>query len=389
MTNISKLVYLRVIEIIKNIKKEDNCKTIVLFGAGVMGKQMGYVMQENDIGDFIYCDNDTNKQRRTMLGRPIIDVEELIKNKEKVIVLITIEDSKTVTSFLFDKGFIENKDLWIIGNIHKEIFLKKVMGKKERKVFLGDCSLESVSLDDNNKTSLGEMLCSEMKASAISLNGLYLRQFYNIIMTLVNSDNNIDSIVLMLKMDVFNNRYHTYKKNQHYDIFKKIADIYNKSCFEKDFLSVIKSRSRVRSLGKTFKTDEYENDNDVLKRIQYLNLRLWYLQPIDKINENINYLKRCCNFCNSRGIKFKFVLLPHNYLLADEISDDTFGSYFERNKYILAEAIGNNDCFMDLSMILNDMKDFIIGENVGEGFRYNGRRKIYKAIINELDAKNN
>ena len=366
----------------KIIEKIPYDKQLVVYGAGTMGAQFGQFLEKKGMHEFLFCDGNPQKCNTTLIGHNIISVEELERRKGRCVVYITIEKFSQPLKSLQEKGFQFNRDLFVIRNYSEEVFIHSVKNiSTQEQLILGDCTLTSVSIYEDSPKSIADYINNDARA-IVSLNGLYMRQYYSVLKQAIKECGSLKQVYLVTALDIFCNKYHVLPGNQHVRVFKQLWD---ESEYDEDLINILKSREDV-AYSSLFSSNSMEYDDAKKRKMQFVNLNLYYMAEIDKNNESVEYLRKSCRLCKDNGIGFSFVLLPFNCELASEVSKGKFGEVYKNNKRVLAEALKEHTgSFVDYSEVL-DSDEFMTGLNVMEGIRNNGRQMIARLLEKDLWA---
>lgn len=89
--------------LIEKIKSE--ISPIIIFGAGIVGEVLNEACQESNMNIKCFCDNNINKTKKLLLGKPVVHVPDLKKKYPDAIFLISAADLKDVKNQLNTMGY--------------------------------------------------------------------------------------------------------------------------------------------------------------------------------------------------------------------------------------------------------------------------------------------
>lgn len=380
LEGISKQNYQRYNKMIDDYFDRKTQNQIVVFGAGVMGQQFMSLLYKRGVNNVVFCDNNEALWNTELMGTMIVSSDYLINKYTECDVFLAIEKYDVLETQLIGMGYERDKSYYVLKNINEDVLVCKFKDIGEPSTLcLADCTVTTISLEEEKKQSISEMIEANSEAIVLSLNGLYTRQFFNILSAVLNKSKSIDEVIILTGIDIFSNRYNMFPNNQHLATWERLFDKSDLLAIEPEFLEVIKKREKsinFKGVGKKNLNCSLE-EKLILARTQ--DLQLNYLLPINSENESILYLKKICDLCAQKKIHFKYVILPINYKLAKRLNNN-FDELYLHNINIIETIIQQNMGEMcDLSFLL-DEKDFIVKWHINEGIRQEGRSKVYEAI---------
>lgn len=366
-----------ILSVLKEIKESE--KKIVIFGAGIIGGQVSALLNRLNFFDYFFCDNNSEICNKKIDNHIVISTDELKQLLPNVYVFLAMERYEKCLKQLNDYGFELFKNLLIFKNYDETELIKNINCLKNvEEIYFGDCSLINISLNDTIKMSLAELIEEKFNRKVLALNGIYIRQIYNVILKLLSVDNSFKTFTFLFGMEVFNNYYHTIPSNQHLDFWTEIFNQSDLRIVEKDFFDMLKKRSYSKKV--INKKNNLNTCNNIAAR-QYINLRANYMLDIDPENENLQYISKICEFCNKNNVKIKFVFFPMNYETSNRLTNNRFSYIFEKNKNIIINKLSTFEVeILDLSNLLNE-NQFIIQDYVNKGIKYDGKITIIKKLF--------
>ena len=97
---------------LKNLKSDlgKNSDTLVLYGAGLMGKISLYYLRKNNIGVNFFCDSDVRRKGEIVDGLEVITPSDLCKLDRNINILVSNKYLGSVYSLLKEENFINIGD---------------------------------------------------------------------------------------------------------------------------------------------------------------------------------------------------------------------------------------------------------------------------------------
>lgn len=379
---IAKECYDNFCKVVKKTKQLRKDKQIVIFGAGIMGMQFAYTLLQLGINDFIFCDNNSEKWDTMLIGKTIKN-PLFIQDIGRYFVFLAMENYEQCANQLEMMEYRQGKNWLLLTNSSGNKMLESFEEKNDAtRLVLGDCIVSNVSIREDDKTSIGELLNRKNTVKVLALNGLYMRGYYNILRLCKRKIKYLKEVYILLNVDIMSGRYFLLPKNQHSDIMR---ELYKKSEFSDEemteFLDIIAEREKNTDIldmstpnrNGSLSTEEIENQRRIHMKINFL-------YRISENTESIEYLERILDFCRNDNVKIIFVIMPINYEAGYKYFGDTFKVRYEKIISVLQKYIikGKGEV-LDLSYLLQE-KDFICLRSVNEGIREHGRKKVAAKI---------
>lgn len=358
-------------------------KQLVIFGAGIMGIQFSYVLEQCGRSEFIFCDNDKKKQGKTIRGRSIISPEQLRGQAGSYFIFLAMENNLACIEQIEEMGYCKNTEWCRLINQAEIKLVKDFISKEDAEVLiLADCFATSISFSDKTKESLASILDKESHIKVLSMNGLYMRFYYILLLMSLEKMPFIRKAVILLDLSIFHGKYHLLPSNQHREVLNRLYEISGIATEESRlFMAAIENREKNINMGYTASPDRSDDlSMEKIEQGKKAHLKLNCMYELKEDTESVVYLDKLLQECRERKIECHCIVLPVNY----EIAEDYFGKDF----YIKYEKIRDGikkhieeggGLFLDLSYILGK-EDFISVRSTNEGIRENGRVKIAHII---------
>lgn len=370
----------------KTLPYRKNKKTII-FGAGIMGLQFGYAIKALGDRDFLFCDNNSEKWGKEIAGRKVISPTELRGNKDKYFVFLAMERYEACALQLEELGYCKDVDWTNLSNYSEKKLIEDFQKDDEAEiVILGDCAANVISLKDEYKMSLAELLYDKGKVKVLALNGLYMRAYYNILLMCLEKMKDVKKIVLLLDAGIFQEKFCYYSGNQHVRVMEALQEISRGKGSESiAFLEEARKRECTENLLSQTSPNRTENiSGEALEKERKMHMRLNYLFPVKTETESFRYLELFVKECVFRGVEMLGVIMPVNNEMGEGYFGGAFYEKYEKISKEIADYIEQNGGVVsDLSYALKHM-EFISIRSTNEGMTADGRNKVARMIKEKL-----
>lgn len=370
----------------KTLPYRKNKKTVI-FGAGIMGLQFGYTIEALGDGDFLFCDNNGEKWGKEIAGRKVISPTELSEKKDKFFVFLAMERYEICALQLEGLGYSKDTDWTNLSNCSEKKLLEDFQKDNAAGiVILGDCAANVISLKDESKMSLEELLYAEGKVKVLALNGLYMRAYYNILLMCLERMKDIKKVVVLLDTGIFQEKFCYYSGNQHVRLMEALQEVSgNKDNEVMTFLEEARKRESTENL--IAQTSPNRTDNisgEELERARKMHMRLNYLYPVKTETESFRYLELFVKECALRAVEVMGVLMPINNEMGERYFGEAFYEKYEKISKEITNCIQQNGgTVLDLSYTLKNT-EFISIRSTNEGMTEYGRNQVARLIKEKL-----
>lgn len=362
-------------------------KKVVVFGAGILGLQFANTLLSLGADDFIFCDNDKNKWGRKICNTQIFSPDIITNGNKKYYVFLAIEDYSECAEQLEESGYQQGCDWFNLTNCSEMKLVEDYKKDLNAEILiLGDCTTTTISIEDEIKLSLKDLLYKENKVKVLAMNGMYMRAFYNVLLMSLDKMDAIKKLVILLNLDIFGNKYHLLSKNQHENVFEEIYKTFGGDDIEiNNFMNAMKERRENTNIFNYVSPNRDENlSESKIEQGRRIHLKLNYLYDLIEDNESMQYLDKMMYKCLECNIKSYFVFMPVNWELGEKYFGNIFfEKYNEIKDTIYDHIIDKKGKVLDLSYFLT-LDDFIYLRSTNEGIREMGRKKIAQIVMNEL-----
>ncbi|MCT4543312.1 MAG: hypothetical protein N4A63_07205 [Vallitalea sp.] len=390
VTAVSKVVYDCFNNAIKKIKENNQNKNIVVFGAGIRGTLFSMMLEEAGIKDFVFSDNNEKKCGGYINEYPIIPLDEVLINIENKVIFITVENGRAICSQLSKYGLVENKQFFLLDpNLYSHYIKEFKKNDKIDVLTLGDCGLTHISLLDNNKLNLDDLLregLSSYSCKVLGMHGMGMRAFYNILCAQLHMGIKLKYVIMLVNFDTFTGKQHYLPRSQHSELIKRIAEI--SKLDSKEMVEYVKiTEERFNSFHIEFASTSDSKTNKSNTNALYMKMN--YMYKLKPDNEGIVYLTKILDLVKEKNISPILFIPPVNYMRGEQYFGTEFYKAYDANCILLKQIIKKKGFdILDLSYTLLDC-EFADVNSADECANYIGRQKICEEIINYFEKKGN
>lgn len=380
MECIDKFYYIEFCHLIEQYINKLKTRNIVIFGAGIMGIQLSYVLKNYGLNVYAFSDNDSNKWGKKWGEFFIVKPQQLV-DIDDVFIFLTMERFEDCKLQLEKMGYIQYDNLIVvaegIADKYVEDFKKK---SKAKTLILGDCTLNVISLCEEEKESLFERFDRNTDVKVLAQNGTYMRFYYHILQMAIRNMKTLNKVFLMFSVDIFSNQYHLLPANQHKKVLDKICAISGETSSELfDFKREVEIRNKGNAINFSAPNRSIQDVKKISQELRNHTM-INYLYQMRKENESLQYLNKFIRLCHENDIECICILMPVNYELGLNIFSCDFIEKYERNKAEICTCIlKERGLFCDLSYLLR-MEQFMAIRSSNEGIFSKGRNAIYDRI---------
>lgn len=365
-------------------------KINVIFGAGIMGITFLYYL-EKEQGCIFFCDNDVKKWGRKIHGYEIENPSTLEQQKENCFVFVALDDYKEVKLQLEQMGFIIGKNMMLLKNMQESLLIDKYKKLCDETILvLGDCLINSVGITEQEKQSLESLIETNNCSKVLSLNGLTIRWFYELLKFCRYRMEHLNKVIIALDISVFYEKFHLILRNQHLSLMEQLKRIVIKYDEEDDeFFDTLKMRMQEECFYMDVPDREYGLSPEIIENKRKMHMQLNYLYQIKRETESLRYIARILDYAKLYHIEIAFVIMPVNYEMGIEYFGKNFYVKYEKNRdAVISQICKNGGTCLDLSYLLKK-DDFISIRSCQEGFYNNGRMKIWSKIKGCMEGEGN
>lgn len=359
-------------------------KEIIIFGAGIRGSIFCKLMEKFGYNQILFCDNNPDKWGGYVNQYEICSPKLIEEKRDKAIVLISVENGHSIEMQLEKSGYIKNTTYFSVEARIYPSYIKEFFRRDAIEIlFLGDCGLSQISMNDNHHSNLGDMIkkCfGEKIAKVLAMHGMGMRSYYNILKSQLQLGIIPKVLGLMVNFEVFTGKHHLLPRTQHVELFKQILDELEKPDIEfVEYHQIIKERFN------NFKLDVSSSyQGDYLENNRRMILRMNYMYSLKKNTEDMQYLIKILKLCREKKIRVLPFIPPVNYEYAFECIGEKFKVAYDANSDRMKAWIKEQGVeLLDLSYIL-ESKCFADPKTIDETANAKGRRIILEQFFKAL-----
>ena len=362
----------------QRVKEALRGRRIVIFGSGIRGCCLLVILQKQGYDDFIFCDNNPEKQGNLINSYDIVSLETALDYDGGQIFLVSPEDSAGICGQLEKAGLRENDD-WLsfsfsaYGNYIAE-YLRPVANHV---LVLGDCAFTHIALADIITDSLGDMIKARLgdnRCKVLAMHGIGQQANYHIIRSLLENGERPSSLLLLTVMEVLAPKAHLMPRSQHPVLINKLVN--TKKNPETEFAEYARlAEERFNN----FQVESFASfDADRGEASEKLYMKMNYLFKIREETEGVIYLKKTIKMLNTEGVPVVLYVPPVNYFQGEKFFGLDFKSKYTENFTKLYTFLNNEHLeysVADASFLL-DIDEFAAPNTIDETSNFEGRSKL-------------
>jgi len=350
-------------------------KKIIIFGAGTRGTQLLLILEKHGYKNIIFCDNNHEKLNGHMNGYPILSFSESLKEENKMF-LMPVEDGNLIIQQLINAGLKEEVDFINMEfNLYDEYLKEFKRPVTNHTLIFGDCAFSHVSINDDNKISLGDMIKNKYgvdNCKILAMHGMGTRSFYHITKALIKNGEHPKSIMVEIHPMMMAPKAYIMPRTQHPKLIKMIKNTLSINDDELDeYVTITQERFNRFQI----ETSSMFNESNLYNNSK-LYMKMNYMYTINNTNERIIYLKNLIIYLNNLLIPVILYIPPLNYKYGESIWGENL-TYLYKKIYNDLWSILNNVKYKiaDASFLFSE-SDFAAVNNHDEMANFNGRLKL-------------
>ncbi|MCT4617937.1 MAG: hypothetical protein N4A62_00890 [Marinisporobacter sp.] len=359
-------------------------KEIIIFGAGIRGSIFAKLMEQFGYHKLLFCDNNPDKWGGYVNQYEIQSPEIIEEKRDNAVILISVENGYSIEKQLEKSGYIKNKTYFFVESMIYPIYMREFFRIDPiETLFLGDCGLSQISINDTNHNNLGDMIkkcLGEKRTKVLAMHGMGMRAYYNILKSQLQLGINPKVLGLMVNFEVFTGKHHLIPRTQHVNLFDKILEELQNPEFELiEYHQIIKERfnSFKLDVSSSYQGDHLENNRRMVFRMNYM-------YRIKKNTEDMEYLIKILELCKDRGIVVLPFIPPVNYEYAAQCIGEKFKLAYDANCDKMKDWVREQGVeLLDLSYILGS-NCFADPKTIDETANGKGRQIILEEFLKAL-----
>lgn len=376
------------------VKEKLSDQKLYLFGGGIRGTEFGVFAQRKGITDYLYIDNNTEKQGGHIDGHLIVPPEQAVSEAKsgQAIILIATENDEDIIAQLKESGLSENDTFYTARNLEYENYVKEFLRPGRCDVIImGDCLFSGISLMDQDTRNLSDMLKEKIgknHCKVLYMHGMGIRSYYHIFKLYTENFETPTGqcIEIMINFETLTGVQHLLPRSQHSRLFHLLQDHVKRVPEDfKEYVKVTDSRSENLSTEIFHKTKNLTAEQE--RTIQNRNyLRLNYMYQLNKDTEGLEYFKKFAQYAREREIKVIPFIPPVNYELGEMYFGKVFWEKYESNLKIVKNL--TNELGLDLLDFSHTLSADFFAERdtTDESVNEKGRRLLAEALYERIDS---
>lgn len=335
-------------------------KTIVVFGAGIRGAEIGVILGSVGYSNIIFTDNNPEKWGGFIDEYPIVSVSQALAMRQEAVYMISVEEGAAIQEQLLNEGLRETIDFFYPRNNLYDRFMHEFKRSiKDEILIMGDCMFEVVSFSNSRKDSLTEIMQDKLgyeNVKLLTMHGMGLPAFYHVLKGQIDCGMTPRILVLMLNFETLTGKQHLLPRSQHTKLMRAIWE-----CAPDDeelayYASL--TEERVQNIqAEFFTTNKYSaaangtNNRGVISdRAARAFFRLNYMFTLDPHMESMQYLRKIMKLADDHRFSLLPFVPPVNYERGTELFGEAFEAAYSSN-YKTLESIIESAGFQMLDFI--------------------------------------
>lgn len=319
---------------------------IFIFGAGVRGCNLLWMLKSFGLSDICFVDNSVARQGTQLGGCAVLSFEEADQCVQNHIFLCPVEHGEAIIEQLKKSGRKENIDYFNLDFFftdYLEVIEEIAAPSEAYSLLFGSCELSSYILTDAILPSLGEVLKERLFHGACklcTLPGFYSTIYYFAISACLRVQKcPPESIVILMELSSLSPyeplMMGEQNYRQHVQFLQRLTVLMPENQELEEYLN--KVRERLERSKKGSSPTKAENTLDAQKRVY----RLKYLYRLREEDESVIYTKKILERMNREGIPVVLLFPPVDYQRGEKICGEDFKARY--------------------SAVINDLRSFLHG----------------------------
>ena len=357
-------------------------KRIIIFGAGIRGCCLLVILQKQGFDNFIFCDNNPEKQGNLINHYDIVSLETSLNYKDRQVFLVSPEDSSGIGMQLDEAGLVKNQDWFSFSfSAYGRYVEEYVRPVQDHLLVMGDCAFTHIALFDEFTDSLGTMIKNKAGAArckVLDMHGMGQQAYYHIARSLLDRGERPKTFLLLLMIETMAAKVPIMPRTQHPALINALVDASESP--RKDFYDYAELAQERFS---RFQTEAFTSfDSNLNQESEKLYMNINYLYKFRESSEGVIYLKKTIKMMNDEGIPVVLYVPPVNYFQGERLFGADFKIRYETNFGKLYDMLKKDGLFYeiaDASYLLN-LEDFAAPNTIDETCNDNGRGKLLKFL---------
>ena len=380
------IIYQHFLSKVESINDTLKDKRITVFGAGIRGCSILYILEQRGYKNIVFCDNNPEKQGNLINSYDIISFDEALRFESNQIFLVSPENSESMSYQLVTAGLQEGTD-WVSFSIsaydaYVSEYLRPVT---DHILVLGDCAFTHIALSDDITDSMEDMLKEQYgknRCKVLAMHGIGLQAQYHIIHSLLDKGERPSILVLLTVMEVLTPKAHLMPRAQHPTLINRLAYLAkNTDTSFAEYAGLAEERFN------RFQVESFASSDTAKEEAsEKLFMKMNYLFKIREQTEGVVYLKKIIQMLNTDGIPIVLYIPPVNYIQGEKFFGPDFKSNYMENFIKLHGFLENEHLLYniaDASFLLNE-DEFAASNTIDETSNFTGRSKLLRFLMSNL-----
>lgn len=362
---------------------------IAIWGASVRGIIAGIILEDFGIKEFIFYDNDVDKQGKNLSGHLITSFHP--KDKSETI-LLSMENQKSVKQQLEECGWQENQNFFCLLSSDIENLMEEITSLKNCKYLLfGASCLHAVPIMEREEDDLAEMIKKQCAnpIKVLGLSCISMKIFYYLFMLEIKLNKKLSNMVLLINWDIITSFHHLLPRTQKPFLIKRLAE-YAEERKEIELSEKLYEEYRIaKERAEDYKFENQHAISLIKDKREVSELPEDYLsqnlmEPLDLTCEEIQYLIMILELAKDIDIDVTLIIEPLNEEMCKEIYGDAFDKLYQRKCELLKDLSAKYGikCIDASSLLSSEM--ILSRYSANEAFFSTGRKKFAEYIIKNI-----
>lgn len=302
---------------------------IFIFGAGVRGCNLLWVLKSFHLSDIYFVDNNVNKQGTRLENCSILSFHEADQYTQRHIFLCPIEHGEEILEQLKASGREENSDYFNLDFSFTDYLAVEEEIKtpaEDYSLLFGSCELSSYILTDAILPSLGEVLKERLfqtNCKLCTLPGFYSVIYYHVIQACLKAQKRPPKFTVIVMEQSSLSPYEPLlmgeqNYRQHVQFLERLAIMMPENQELEEYLNKVRERLKRSKSGSN--PTKAENTLEAQRRVY----KLKYLYQLRETDESVSYTRRILELLEEKGIPAILLFPPVDYQRGIRICGEDF-----------------------------------------------------------------
>lgn len=330
---------------------------VFIFGAGIRGCNLLWILKAYNFSDVYFVDNNAHKQGTALEECPVLSFEEASRCTKKHVFLCPVENGNSILEQLSGSGRKENEDYFDLDfsfTDYWEVISELKKQASDYTLLFGCCVLSSYILQNSRASSLGEILKTRLfsgPCKLCTLPGFYPAIYYYAIKTCMRIQNSSPQLILML-MEVSSLSPYapmmmgTQNYQQHRCFIEQLAMMVPEDQEMQEYLQKVNERLERSKRGNS--PTKAENTLEATRKIY----KLKYMYQLREDDEAVIYTKKILAKMEESHVPVVLLFPPVDYQRGEQIWGECFMDKFSTVVKRMQSFLGRFSCgIIDASFI--------------------------------------